>query len=77
MPWNCQPVYGKLVLGKRGLGVDVRPLPNRGAVARQLVCKNVGGKKLPPGRFMVRQLEFSLFDFRIHLEYEPGRGGNL
>ncbi len=26
---------------------------------------------------MVRQLEFSLFDFRLHLEYEPARGGRV
>jgi oligopeptidase A len=26
---------------------------------------------------MVRQLEFSLFDFRIHREYEPQRGGRI
>lgn len=26
---------------------------------------------------MVRQLEFALFDFRIHLEYDPARGGRV
>ncbi len=26
---------------------------------------------------MVRQLEFSLFDFRIHLEYDPEKGGRI
>ncbi len=26
---------------------------------------------------MVRQLEFALFDFRVHLEYEPARGGRI
>ncbi len=26
---------------------------------------------------MVRQLEFSLFDFRIHREYDPARGGRI
>jgi len=26
---------------------------------------------------MVRQLEFSLFDFRLHLEYDPHRGGRI
>src|SRR5699024_649229 len=26
------------------------------------------------GMFLVRQLEFALFDFRLHLEYEPGHG---
>ncbi len=26
---------------------------------------------------MVRQIEFALFDFRIHLEYDPGKGGRI
>ncbi|MEJ2687309.1 MAG: M3 family metallopeptidase, partial [Gammaproteobacteria bacterium] len=26
---------------------------------------------------MVRQLEFSIFDFRLHLEYDPARGGRV
>jgi oligopeptidase A len=26
---------------------------------------------------MVRQLEFAIFDFRIHLEYDPSRGGRI
>jgi oligopeptidase A len=26
------------------------------------------------GLFLVRQLEFALFDFRLHLEYDPGKG---
>jgi oligopeptidase A len=29
-----------------------------------------------PG-WMVRQLEFALFDFRMHLEYDPARGGRI
>jgi oligopeptidase A len=26
---------------------------------------------------MVRQLEFALFDFRIHMEYDPAQGGRV
>jgi oligopeptidase A len=26
------------------------------------------------GLFLVRQLEYALFDFRVHLEYDPARG---
>lgn len=29
------------------------------------------------GMQMVRQLEFALFDFRMHLEYRPGGGGSI
>lgn len=34
-------------------------------------------KNFQSAMMMVRQLEFSLFDFRIHLEYDPARGGRI
>jgi len=39
---------------------------------RMLAAKNFQSAML-----MVRQLEFSLFDFRIHLEYDPEQGGRI
>ncbi|HRF44106.1 MAG TPA: M3 family metallopeptidase, partial [Candidatus Competibacteraceae bacterium] len=34
-------------------------------------------KHFQAGIFLVRQLEFSLFDFRLHREYDPERGGRV
>ena len=34
-------------------------------------------KNFQSGMQMVRQLEFSLFDFRIHMEYSPETGGRI
>ncbi len=34
-------------------------------------------KNFQSAMMMVRQLEFSLFDFRIHLEYDPAKGGRI
>jgi oligopeptidase A len=34
-------------------------------------------KNFQSAMMMVRQLEFSLFDFRIHLEYQPAKGGRI
>ncbi len=34
-------------------------------------------KHFQSAMMMVRQLEFSLFDFRIHLEYDPSKGGRI
>ena len=34
-------------------------------------------KNFQSGMMMVRQLEFALFDFRMHLEYDPDRGGRI
>ena len=47
------------------------PLPN------ELYEKMLSAKNFQAGMFMLRQLEFSLFDFKIHHDYEPKRGGRI
>lgn len=47
------------------------PLP------KDLLDKMIAARNFQSGMQMVRQLEFSLFDFRIHLEYDPSRGGRI
>ncbi len=37
----------------------------------------VGSRGFQAGMQMVRQLEFALFDLRIHAEYRPGQGGRI
>jgi oligopeptidase A len=37
----------------------------------------IAAKNFQSAMQMVRQLEFSLFDFRIHQEYEPKKGGRV
>ena len=44
------------------------PLPE------ELFQKMLAAKNFQSGMQMVRQLEFSLFDFRLHLEYDPSKG---
>ena len=44
------------------------PLPE------ELFQKMLAAKNFQSGMQMVRQLEFSLFDFRLHLEYDPNKG---
>ncbi len=39
--------------------------------------KMVAAKNFQSAMQMVRQIEFSLFDFRLHLEYDPARGANV
>ena len=39
--------------------------------------KMLAAKNFQSGMQMVRQLEFSLFDFRIHREYDPQQGGRI
>ncbi|MDH5436829.1 MAG: M3 family metallopeptidase, partial [Gammaproteobacteria bacterium] len=39
--------------------------------------KMIAAKNFMSGMQMVRQLEFSIFDFRMHLEYNPNTGGRI
>ena len=43
----------------------------------ELYRKMKAAKNFQSAMQMVRQLEFSLFDFRIHREYDPARGGRI
>jgi len=47
------------------------PLPDA------LFDKMIAAKNFQAGMIMVRQLEFSLFDFRIHRDYDPQKGGRI
>ncbi len=47
------------------------PLPE------DLFAKMLAAKNFQAGMFMLRQLEFSLFDFKIHHEYDPTKGGRI
>jgi len=47
------------------------PLPD------DLFKKMLAAKNFQAGMTMVRQLEFSLFDFRIHQEYDPDKTGRI
>ncbi len=42
-----------------------------------LFNKMLAAKNFQAGMIMVRQLEFSLFDFRIHQDYDPEKGGRI
>ena len=42
-----------------------------------LYAKMVEARHFHAGLFLVRQLEFALFDFRLHLEYDPAEGARV
>jgi oligopeptidase A len=42
-----------------------------------LYRRMLAAKNFQSAMQMVRQLEFALFDFRIHMEYDPARGGRV
>ena len=43
----------------------------------ELYQRMKGAKNFQSAMQMLRQLEFSLFDFRIHQEYDPAKGGRI
>ncbi len=47
------------------------PLPD------DLYQRMIAAKNFQSAMQMVRQLEFALFDFRLHLEYDPDQGGRI
>ncbi len=42
-----------------------------------LFQKMLNAKNFQAGMMMVRQLEFSLFDFKMHQQYDPNKGGQI
>lgn len=46
-------------------------------IPEDLYQRMIAAKNFQSAMQMVRQLEFALFDFRIHLEYDPTRGGRI
>lgn len=47
------------------------------ALPDALFEKMLAAKNFQAGMMMVRQLEFSLFDFKIHRDYDPSKGGRI
>ena len=46
-------------------------------IPEALYQRMLAAKNFQSGMMMVRQLEFSLFDFRIHREFDPHQGGRI
>lgn len=46
-------------------------------IPEDLYKRMIAAKNFQSAMMMVRQLEFSLFDFRIHAEYDPDKGGRI
>jgi len=43
----------------------------------ELFQKMLNAKNFQAGMMMVRQIEFSLFDFKMHQQYDPAKGGQI
>ncbi|MDF7679736.1 oligopeptidase A [Enterobacteriaceae bacterium ESL0689] len=66
--WCWQPEALAFISGHYETG---EPLP------RELLDKMLAAKNYQAALFILRQLEFGLFDFRLHTEYQPQQGARI
>ena len=66
--WCWAPEALQLISGHYETG---EPLP------QDLLDKMLAAKNFQSALFLVRQLEFALFDFRVHADYNPELGGQV
>lgn len=66
--WCWAPQALQLISGHFETG---EPLP------QDLLDKMLAAKNFQSALFLVRQLEFALFDFRVHADYDPALGGQV
>lgn len=62
---------------KESIDVIARHYQSNEPLPRDLFEKMTAAKNFQSGMQMVRQLEFALFDFRLHLEYDPAIGAKI
>jgi oligopeptidase A len=59
---------------REALDLFARHWQTGAALPDELFARMQAARHFHAGLFLVRQLEFALFDFRIHREFDPGRG---
>lgn len=62
---------------REALDLFARHVESGEALPDELFERMTAAKNFQSGMMMVRQLEFSIFDFRIHAEYDPTAGGQI
>jgi oligopeptidase A len=62
---------------KEALGLVSGHFENGATIPDDLYQRMHAAKNFQSAMMMVRQLEFALFDFRMHREYDPARGGRI
>jgi len=62
---------------REALALFARHWQTGAALPDDLFARMLAARHFHAGLFLVRQLEFGLFDFRLHLEYDPARGARV
>ncbi len=59
---------------REALNLFARHWQTGAALPEELFQRMLAARHFHAGLFLVRQLEYALFDFRLHLEFDPARG---
>jgi len=62
---------------REALALFARHWQTGAALPDDLFARMLAARHFHAGLFLVRQVEFALFDFRLHLEYDPARGARV
>jgi oligopeptidase A len=73
----AQPVHGEFRLAVGGGRADDAPCGHGQRIPRALFDKLLAAKNFQGGLGFVRQLEFALFDMRLHSDFNPASGDIL
>ena len=62
---------------KEALDLIAKHYQTRNNIPEEMYNRMYAAKNFQAGMQMVRQLEFALFDFRLHHEYDPAKGAHI
>ena len=81
VPWDAVELPSQFLENwcweREALDLLARHYRSGAALPEALYQKMMAAKNFQSGMQMVRQLEFALFDFRIHAEYDPAQGARV
>lgn len=77
IPWDAVEIASQFMENwcwqKESLQLIAKHYQTKSALPRELFEKMIRSKNFQSAMQVVRQLEFALFDFRLHLEYDPAQ----
>jgi len=81
VPWDAVELPSQFMENwcweKESIDLIAKHYKTNAALPEALFNKMIDAKNFQAGMQMLRQLEFALFDFRLHLEYEPTKGAEI
>ncbi|WP_295884330.1 M3 family metallopeptidase [uncultured Thiohalocapsa sp.] len=81
VPWDAVELPSQFLENwcweRESLDLFARHHETGAPIPEDLFQRMLDAKHFQSAMQMVRQLEFSLFDFRIHMEYDPAQGGRI